>query len=481
MARHSSKFGNWLKTASSPMSGKRRSNQVIMLSSASGAPKEGKNSATAHSRKQILTSQNIIMATATIVIMSGLGLALFGQYATIDFIVLVSSLLVLSGLVASELVARWKWEQDLAQTLNKMIKNQDRLVREVARNRNDLAVLKEGLSETAMMLKTQGRKLTPSPSPEARMIETIVERLNELGEKPRAEIRTEHDREILELQMAPPPLKEPPETPLDSELNADLSQLDSKVIADLIEYAVSEDRINVFMQGIVSLPQRKTRFYEIFGRLEAAGGGRIPAERYRDLSDRLDMTTAIDTMVMLKTFDLIRTNFKCNVTPNYKFFVNIRAVTLQDRRCMGDLISFLSEHKDMASHIIFEMAQSEYENLTAELLPVLEGLSRLGCRFSMDRVRNRKFDIQKLKAMRLRYIKFDVNWLINESNTQNGFSRIHKLKGELDKAGIDLIVERIENEEQLRELLDFNIDYGQGYLFGKPDTHIAYRDSLKAA
>ena len=43
-----------------------------------------------------------------------------------------------------------------------------------------------------------------------------------------------------------------------------------------------------------------------------------------------------------------------------------------------------------------------------------------------------------------------------------------RFKAALDRNAIDLIVERIESEETLVELLDYNIDLGQGYLFGEP-------------
>jgi cyclic-di-GMP phosphodiesterase TipF (flagellum assembly factor) len=38
----------------------------------------------------------------------------------------------------------------------------------------------------------------------------------------------------------------------------------------------------------------------------------------------------------------------------------------------------------------------------------------------------------------------------------------------MDSAGIDLIVEKIETEQMLVELLEYSIDFGQGYLFGEP-------------
>jgi hypothetical protein len=45
---------------------------------------------------------------------------------------------------------------------------------------------------------------------------------------------------------------------------------------------------------------------------------------------------------------------------------------------------------------------------------------------------------------------------------------LQDFKKALERQGIDLIVEKIESEEVLRDILDFHVDYGQGYLFGEP-------------
>ena len=38
----------------------------------------------------------------------------------------------------------------------------------------------------------------------------------------------------------------------------------------------------------------------------------------------------------------------------------------------------------------------------------------------------------------------------------------------LARNGINLIAERIEDEKTVVQLLDYNVDFGQGYLFGEP-------------
>ena len=50
-----------------------------------------------------------------------------------------------------------------------------------------------------------------------------------------------------------------------------------------------------------------------------------------------------------------------------------------------------------------------------------------------------------------------------------GFSRYEARRragDALERAGIALVVERVDSESLLLELLDYDIDYGQGYLFG---------------
>jgi cyclic-di-GMP phosphodiesterase TipF (flagellum assembly factor) len=55
----------------------------------------------------------------------------------------------------------------------------------------------------------------------------------------------------------------------------------------------------------------------------------------------------------------------------------------------------------------------------------------------------------------------------DEADTVVGID-VALLKRTMDIQGIDLIVEKLEEEQDLIELLDFRIDYGQGYLFGEP-------------
>ena len=80
------------------------------------------------------------------------------------------------------------------------------------------------------------------------------------------------------------------------------------------------------------------------------------------------------------------------------------------------------------------------------------------------------FDVEALAELGFNFVKVEVRTLLPEDSIGEDALSEHVigLKRRLDSTGIDLIVEKIETEQILLELLDYNIDFGQGYLFGEP-------------
>jgi cyclic-di-GMP phosphodiesterase, flagellum assembly factor TipF len=87
----------------------------------------------------------------------------------------------------------------------------------------------------------------------------------------------------------------------------------------------------------------------------------------------------------------------------------------------------------------------------------------------MDQVKSLSFDFTHLEARHIRFVKVEAAILMAEmKEVGGGLPRLKRLKAQMDTNGIDLIVEKVETERQILELMDAGLDYGQGYLFGKP-------------
>ncbi|WP_375593927.1 EAL domain-containing protein [Algihabitans albus] len=237
--------------------------------------------------------------------------------------------------------------------------------------------------------------------------------------------------------------------------------LDSKAVLAAVRDALKHDRIELVLQPIVSLPQRRRRFYECFSRLRDTGGGMLLPKTYIAVAERAGLMAAVDNMLLLRCIQLVRRiqrkgerlGFICNLSPH----------TLKDAEFFGDFVDYLDANAELAPSLIFEMSQADFAALAPEAEDYLLRLWHLGAGLSIDGVKDLAFDPAKLAARRVGMMKISAEALLARPAAS-----VAELRRRLADAEIDLIAERIESDEQLVELLELGIDYGQGYLFGEP-------------
>ena len=233
----------------------------------------------------------------------------------------------------------------------------------------------------------------------------------------------------------------------------------------LLEQGLREDRVDLYLQPIVSLPQRKRRYFECYSRVRTPDGEVIDPQDYLDLAQQAGMLGAIDNILFFRCLQLLGKLRRHD--PAAVFFCNISANTLADSGFVRDVIAYMERHRDLSAKLVLEIGQAELAAAPEDLPDYLVALQAAGYRFSMDGVKDLDIDIPVMSEAGFRSVKLDAGLLLDLIEAGRG-SLIRSLKQNLDHHGIDMIVERIETEKDLLDLLDYNIDYGQGFLFGEP-------------
>lgn len=237
-------------------------------------------------------------------------------------------------------------------------------------------------------------------------------------------------------------------------------------ILDFVREGLRENGVELALQPIVSLPQRKRRHFECFSRIRTRDGRVILPEQYIEIAERNGLITAIDNLLLLRCLQTLRRIRKSS--PNMGFFLNLSPHTLADRAFFKEFIGLMIENADLASALVFELPQRALVGADANLGRDLDRLAQLGFRFSLDQVNDLNINPAQLASAHFRFLKLDAHRLLKAQREGLLGGDAKQLKALLDSYGIDLVVERIETEPMLLELLDLHIDYGQGYLFGEP-------------
>jgi cyclic-di-GMP phosphodiesterase TipF (flagellum assembly factor) len=94
-------------------------------------------------------------------------------------------------------------------------------------------------------------------------------------------------------------------------------------------------------------------------------------------------------------------------------------------------------------------------------------LRELGFRFCMDQVTDLRMEPRELGERGVRFVKVPAALLLGHGETG---SDIHAadVADLLNRHGIALIADRVETENQVIDLLDYELRFGQGTLFSPP-------------
>lgn len=79
-------------------------------------------------------------------------------------------------------------------------------------------------------------------------------------------------------------------------------------------------------------------------------------------------------------------------------------------------------------------------------------------------------NLSQLKSLKCEFLKIDRSFVMDMEDHSIRSSLIPHIVSIADELRVTLIAEGVENTDQCQELVNMNVEYGQGWLFGKPQT-----------
>ena len=235
---------------------------------------------------------------------------------------------------------------------------------------------------------------------------------------------------------------------------------------DLLRASLATNRVDLYLQPIVTLPQRKVRYYEALSRIRREDGEVVLPNDYMSVAEAAGFMPMIDNLLLFRSVGVVRRLIERK--REVGVFCNISAHSLLDAEFFPQFIEFMELNKELASAIVFEFSQKTFSELGPIELESLESLAAMGFRFSMDHVAQLDLDFSALRASNFNFIKVDASLLLSSEAVGGAQIVPDDLSALAARHGMEVIVEKIESEHTVVNLLDFNISFGQGFLFAHP-------------
>jgi cyclic-di-GMP phosphodiesterase TipF (flagellum assembly factor) len=236
-------------------------------------------------------------------------------------------------------------------------------------------------------------------------------------------------------------------------------------MAATIRSAIDANRVDLYLQPMVTLPQRKIRYYEALSRLRSDKGDVVLATDFLGSADAHGLLPKIDNLVIFRCVQVVRRLLAKN--REIGLFCNVSGSTLTDGSVFPQLLEFLDANRAVSSSIVLEIQQSAFTSAGPIELESLAALAERGYRFSLDNVTDLRFEPRDLVARGFRYVKVRADVLLKRIAVASDIDPAD-LADLLRRFGIDLIAERIESEGSVVDLLECGVRFGQGFVFSPP-------------
>ncbi|HEY8003666.1 MAG TPA: EAL domain-containing protein [Phenylobacterium sp.] len=245
-------------------------------------------------------------------------------------------------------------------------------------------------------------------------------------------------------------------------------------LLETVRDALAQNRVDLYLQPIVALPQRRTQYYESFSRLRDASGRVLMPAEYLSVAEPGGLVTAIDNLLLFRCVQIVRR--LARQERRIGIFCNISMASLADESFFPQFLDLLTENRDLSGALIFEIGQAAFDARGSVEARNMGKLADLGFRFSLDKVTDLDLDLQDLTRSDVKFIKIAAQLLLDELSEIDGrlvLRSLPDLAAEdftslTRRYGVEVVAEKVERERQAIDILDLNIGFGQGHLFGEP-------------
>jgi EAL domain-containing protein (putative c-di-GMP-specific phosphodiesterase class I) len=231
----------------------------------------------------------------------------------------------------------------------------------------------------------------------------------------------------------------------------------------LIRNTIRSGAFSMAFQPICDLETRKIHHYEILARIDGQGGSPF---KFIQSAEELGLIQRFDRVMCQKALNWLVERKKEGSF--YSVAVNLSAKSITDPSFMASIEALLDEHGDLREQIMFEVTESARISDVSAANAALKRLRAAGHKVCLDDFGVGESSLQDLRQYEVDLVKIDGSY-VRDALANTISSHILRAVAALSRdLKIDTVAEMIEEEAVVDFLRGCGVQYGQGYLFGKP-------------
>jgi len=238
----------------------------------------------------------------------------------------------------------------------------------------------------------------------------------------------------------------------------------------IIRDALINKRFFLVFQPVVKLIDGDVSHYEVLVRLRGEDGVVIGPGDFISTAERMGLIHGIDLWVVESAIDFlaalpVELSHIC-------LAINLSSVAFQDLALLPTVKQKLEMTGVRAERLTFEITETAAVENYKETRSMINHLRALGCHFALDDFGAGFCSFNYLKNFPVDYVKIDGQFIRNLAKDETDRMLVRSMHQIAKKMGKKTIAEFVECPKTINLLKEIGVNYGQGYIFGKPSEQL---------
>ncbi len=234
----------------------------------------------------------------------------------------------------------------------------------------------------------------------------------------------------------------------------------------VIAEAVAADRIDLLLDPILGLEDRKARHFEVSVRLRSPDGEMLSPDDYRSMLAGTGLLGRIDAAKLTRSAAIAdRLTTRGNAA---SLFANVQGESLSDNGFLDVFADTFIDRQPISSRLVLSFSQADVRSFSDVHWEAVTTMSELGFRFALEHITDLDMDFEMLKDNGFAFVKLDATVFLHGMRSGDNLVPSADICRYMAGLGFGLIVGGIVDEPELARIMGFGVVFGQGALFGRP-------------
>ena len=238
--------------------------------------------------------------------------------------------------------------------------------------------------------------------------------------------------------------------------------------SERIRHALENDRFVLFQQPILDVRQGKVTHRELLVRLEGDSGELIPPATFLYIAEQFGLIRAIDRWVVRQATAIIQQ--REHAGQRVCLTVNLSGTSITDLALVEFIEAEIRDRRIDASSLVFEVTETAAIVNIEKARRFAERLAELGCAFALDDFGAGFGSFYYLKHLPFDYLKIDGDFIRQLPASRPDQLTVKAIVQIAHGLGKKTVAEFVGDEQTLKMLARYGVDYAQGYHVGKPES-----------